>query len=286
MLQSLAQLEAAGLEVTDLGDGSAYAQRRVHLRNTSSHWEGLLRLATALVQRPETILQELVEAAVRLCGADSAGISVEREDKTDEHFYHWVAIAGAYTPFLDAILPRTPSACSVCLERGTPQLFRVDQRFFNVLGVEAPLVKDGILLPWKTEQTQGTIFIISHTRDEAFDVEDLRLMQVLANFAAMGIRQQRQQELLRQQAADSAAMSMANHLAHQINNPLQSLANLLFLAKQSSGIGDEKSLALKMEDDFERLTLLTKELLEVPIRRSKRVLSAQQPFAVDPDQPS
>ena len=57
-------------------------------------------------------------------------------------------------------------------------------------------------------------------------------------------------------------MEMANDLAHQINIPLQSITNVLFLAKQSDGVGDERSLALKLEDNFERLSVLAKELLE------------------------
>jgi nitrogen-specific signal transduction histidine kinase len=140
----------------------------------------------------------------------------------------------------------------------------VDKRFFDLLGVEAALVKDGILLPWQVEEMRGTIFVISHSREEAFDSEDLHLMQVLANFAAMGIRQQRQRERLLKQAGVTAAIAMANDLAHQINNPLQSLTNVLFLAKQSDGVGDEKSLAIKLEDDFARLSSLAKRLLALP----------------------
>ena len=79
---------------------------------------------------------------------------------------------------------------------------------------------------------RGTIFIISHSRIEAFDSEDLHLMQILANFAAMGIRQQRQQARLLAQASATAAAAMANDLAHEINNPLQGLTNILYLAKQ------------------------------------------------------
>jgi hypothetical protein len=268
MIQTVDQLEEVGLEVTDLTDEAAYAHRRLHLRNGSAQMGELHRLAVAFVQSPETILTELVNAAVRLCGADSAGISIEREGKTEEQYYHWIATAGEYTAFLNATLPKYPSACTVCLERGTPQLFRVDKRFFDILGVEAALVKDGILLPWQVEKMRGTIFIISHSNDEAFDSEDLHLMQVLANFAAMGVRQQRQQERLLKQAAATAAMSMANDLAHQINNPLQSLTNVLFLAKQTDGVGDEKSLAIRLEDDFARLTSLTKILLELPKKSS------------------
>jgi hypothetical protein len=264
VIQTLSELESAGLEVTDLADESVYANRLLRSRNGSMQMEELHRLAVAFVESPETILQELVNAAVRLCGADSAGISIEREDRTEALYYHWIATAGEYSSFLNASLPRTPSACTVCLERGTPQLFRVDKRFFDLLGVEAALVKDGILLPWQVEEMRGTIFVISHSREEAFDSEDLHLMQVLANFAAMGIRQQRQRERLLKQAGVTAAIAMANDLAHQINNPLQSLTNVLFLAKQSDGVGDEKSLAIKLEDDFARLSSLAKRLLALP----------------------
>jgi hypothetical protein len=76
-------------------------------------------------------LQELVNAAVELCGADSAGISLEKTDRTETEFYHWVATADQYSEFPNALLPRYPSACGVCLERGRPQLFRVGLRFFG-----------------------------------------------------------------------------------------------------------------------------------------------------------
>jgi len=273
MGKSTAELEAVGLEVVDLSDETAIAQRRLHSRNGAMQMEGLLRLAIAFVEQPETILQELVNAAVRLCGADSAGISIERDDKTDQQYYKWIATAGEYSAFLDASLPKSPSACTVCLERGSPQLFRVNERFFDILGIKAALVTDGILLPWEVEEMRGTIFIISHSRKEAFDSEDLHLMQILANFAAMGIRQQRQQRTLLSQARATAAAAMANDLAHEINNPLQALTNVLFLAKQKEGFGDERSLALKLEGDFARLSALVKNLLELP----KRTMSFPTP---------
>ena len=68
---------------------------------------------------------------------------------------------------------------------------------------------------------RGTIFIVSHSRPQAFGSEDLHFMQILANFSAMGIRHQRQHALLIAQARASAATAMAHDLAHQINNPLQ-----------------------------------------------------------------
>jgi signal transduction histidine kinase len=260
------EFSETGLQVRNISDDSVFAARRLHSRDGAMQMEAMHRLAMAFVESPDTILQELVNAAVELCGADSAGISIERENATEENFYHWIATAGVYSPFLDASLPRYPSACTICLERGAPQHFRVSKRFFDLIGVEASLVTDGLLLPWQVEEMRGTIFIISHSRTEAFDAEDLRLMQVLAKFAAMGVRQQRQQALLLKQAGAAAAAAMANDLAHQINNPLQGLTNVLYLAEQSEGIGDERSLALKLAGDFERLSALVKGLLELPGR--------------------
>src|ERR1700735_1179133 len=221
-----------GLEVIDIRNDAAFAARRTHVRDVTTQMEGMRRIAHAFVEDPSTILQELVNAAVELCGADSAGISIEKEDRTDENFYHWVATAGQYTGFMDAILPRYPSACGVCLERGRPQIFRLGQQFFDLMGIEAPLVTDGILLPWEVDGTRGTIFIMAHERQEAFDLDDCRIMQVVGGFAAMGVRQLKQQKLLMEQASAAAAAAMANELAHQINNPLQSLTNVLYLAVQ------------------------------------------------------
>ena len=266
MTKSVEELDAVGLQVVDLQDEAQLSKRQLHSRNGSMQMEELHRLATTFVEQPETILQELVNAAIRLCGADSAGISVERDGKTDQHYYQWIATAGEYSGFLDAMLPKSPSACTVCLERGGPQLFRVNKRFFDILGVEAAEVTDGILLPWEVEEMRGTIFIISHSRTEAFDSEDLHLMQILANFAAMGIRQQRQQAALLSKARVTSAAAMANDLAHQINNPLQGLTNVIYLAKQTEGMGDERSLALKLEHDLSRLSGLVKTLLELPKR--------------------
>ncbi len=250
-----------GIEVIDLQSDESFDRRRLHTRDIATQIEGMHRLARAFVDNPDTILQELVSSAVDLCGADSAGISIEQENKTDENFYHWAATAGEYSSFLNATLPRYPSACGVCLERGRPQLFRVTQRFFDLMGIEAPTVTDGILLPWEVDNTRGTIWIMAHGREEAFDWDDVRMMQVLADFSAMGVRQQRQQKMLMEQTKVSAAASMANELAHKINNPLQSLTNLVYLASTGASGDEARMVAEQMSDHIERLSGLVKKLL-------------------------
>jgi hypothetical protein len=262
MSEAPASPTSTGLLVEDLE--TAYGLRALRPHSPAAQREGFQRIAHALVQEPESILQTLVDTAVELCGADSAGISIERENRNPTEFYHWIATAGEYSGFLDAVLPQEPSACGICLERGRPQHFLVNQRFFDILGVEAPLVTDGILLPWNVDGTRGTIFVMAHTRTEAFDVEDVRLMQTLADFAALGIRQQKQQKLVLEQAGAAAAASMANQLAHKINNPLQSLTNLLYIAAQGPD-PEARNLGRQALSELQTLSSLVSQLLALPV---------------------
>jgi GAF domain len=269
-----------GLEVIDLVEDASFAKRHLHERDVVTQMEGMRRVARAFVDSPDTILQELANAAVELCGADSSGISIQQETGRDEDYYHWVATAGAYSGFLNAVLPRSPSACGVCLERGRPQLFRVTKPFFDLLGVEAPEVTDGILLPWDEGETRGTIFVMAHGRDEAFDGNDVRMMQVLADFVAMGVRQQRQQKQLVEQVTLSAAAGMANELAHRINNPLQSITNLVYLAAGGGVAGDAKALAEELSDPIQRLSVLSARLLSLPTAANRRAQAADEELRV------
>ncbi len=133
-----------------------------------------------------------------------------------------------------------------------------------MMGIEAPLVLDGILLPWQVDDSRGTIWIMSHQHAEAFDREDANIMQSFAAFAAMAVRQQQQQAALLKQAGATAAAAMAHDLAHQINNPLQSLTNVLFLACQNPANKEVGILAHELAVDLARLSTLVGKLLEGP----------------------
>ncbi len=262
--------EETGLEVIDFEDDPKLSSRKAEPRPIAETMHALQRLTRAFVDSPETILQELVNAAVDLCGADSAGISLERDDRTEEQFYHWAATAGEYSGFMDAVLPRYPSACGICLERGAPQRFRVTQKFFDILGVQAPLVTDGLLLPWQVDSTRGTIFVMSHTRPDAFGMEHCRLMTMLADFAAMAVRHQRQQSLIMQQTRSAAGAAMAHDLAHRINNPLQGLTNLIYLAAEGNDGRNAQALAQELSPMLDRLSMLVTNLLALPLNSAKQ----------------
>jgi hypothetical protein len=260
--EAVSRLAGSGVEMIDIENDPAFARRQLHVHDVVAHIEGMNRLARVFVESPANILPELVAAAVDLCGADSAGITIEQKDGTDDDFYRWVATAGQYSGFLNAKLPRYPNPCGVTLERNRPQGFRVGQRFFDIMGVQAPPVTDGLLLPWQAEETRGTIWIVAHGREEAFDGEDCRMMQALANFAATGVRLQQQQQLLMDQAKAEAAAALAHQLAHQINNPLQGLMQTVFLF--GKGDSEPSVFAQQAMGEVAKLSDVVKRLLSSP----------------------
>lgn len=150
----------------------------------------------------------------------------------------------------------------MALERGRPQVYSVSQQYFDLMHVQAPTVTDGLLLPWNTGETEGTIWILAHGREEAFDPEDCRMMRALANFAAAGVRLQHQQKLLMEQARAAGKTAMASSLAHQINNPLQGLMQTVFLFGR--GGPDSDVFAQQAMKDISGLSDLVKRLLSVP----------------------
>jgi hypothetical protein len=239
----------------------------VRARDVTVIPDGMRRIAHALVDEPETTLRVLVETAVDICGADSSAISLEREDPTPDAHYHWVAVAGQYSGMYNALFPYYPSGCTLCLERGRPQHVRAFKRYFDLLGIDAPLtVTDGLMFPWHTGESRGTMYILAHQREEAFDLGDLAIMEILADFAAIGVRQLRQQKLLLEQACLVAEAAMANRLAHQINNPLQGLTNRLYLAAEGHDGEAAKAVGREALVDLQRLSCLVRELLSLSHR--------------------
>ncbi len=88
---------------------------------------------------------------------------------------------------------------------------------------------------------RGTIWAVSHTSEEAFDRHDYELLKSLSDYVAIIIRQNRSEEKAHRAAKAEASADRAHEMAHQINNPLQSLTNTLFLVSQG-GPNAEKHL--------------------------------------------
>jgi nitrogen-specific signal transduction histidine kinase len=66
---------------------------------------------------------------------------------------------------------------------------------------------------------------------------------------------------LLQQAQAAAAAEMASQLAHRINNPLQSLVQIAYLAAEGQSNDDAKTLGQQFSADLWRLSAVVTEAL-------------------------
>lgn len=222
----------SGMELRDLLKDDDFARRSGRKRNFQQPFEALSRITRVFAERPNDILQELVQVAVNCCGADSAGISLEEPNEAGEPTFRWVAIAGSFAQYLHGRTPRFFSPCGTCLDLGRPQLYSLTKPYYDFLGVNAEPITEGILIPWEADGIRGTIWVISHQRGEVFERQDYELVKSLADFIAITMRQRKMDEKAREAAKAKASADRAHQIAHEINNPLQKLTNTIFLAQR------------------------------------------------------
>ncbi|WP_414586396.1 PAS domain-containing protein [Scytonema sp. PCC 10023] len=171
--------------------------------NLLSENQALHRLARQLVNQPEIMLQSLVDIALELCSAGTAGVSLLEVLPNGEEIFRWNVLAGALAQYVGSSTPRNFSPCGVCLERGAPVLFSHPERYFTYFQEAKTPVVEGLVLPLIADNhALGSIWIMSHDEQRHFDAEDVRVMTSLADFTAavLLLNQRQTQELLAKNA--------------------------------------------------------------------------------------
>jgi PAS domain S-box-containing protein len=145
--------------------------------------EALVALTRELTADPAGVLRKVAELVVRLCRADSAGVSVlEREG--GEEIFRWHAAAGQFAPNLGGAMPSAASPCGAVITRGVVLLFKEAERFFPAMRDYEPRIYENLLAPREAGgKLTGTVWAIGHSPGHGFDAEDARLLASLARFA-------------------------------------------------------------------------------------------------------
>jgi hypothetical protein len=91
---SASSVNETEMQVVDLGNDGGFMTRQIRPRDMTVEVSGIQRLANVFAQRPERILQELVEVSVEMCSADSAGVTIEETLGNGETQFRWIATAG------------------------------------------------------------------------------------------------------------------------------------------------------------------------------------------------
>ena len=142
----------------------------------------LLALVNEMAQRPDNVLNLLCELILQICSADSAGVSLLREE-TDE--FVWPAVAGAWAPFVNGSMPRSASPCGKVIDTDEVLIFRDVPAQFPATRQATPDIEEILLAPFHRDgEPIGTVWAVSHDPLRKFDAEDRRVLTGLARFAA------------------------------------------------------------------------------------------------------
>ena len=289
------QLPLAGVLRT--GELTARSRRPA---NFEAENRALAALARTLAGAPLTIFQKLVETAMALCDADSAGLSVE-ESVLEQDVFRWHTVAGQYAPHAQNVTPRRFSTCGTAVELDTAQLMVRPGKHFTYLDDMTPPIEEALLVPFHVDgKPVGTVWVLTHRTTREFDQEDARILASIADFAGMAyqvvaarsalqaeIRERTQAQLLLRNA-DRTKDEFLAMLAHELRNPLAPIRNALLLLRRSRR--DEVSSArardvldrqvanmVRLIDDLldvSRIRLGKFELVREPLELSKILASA------------
>ena len=208
---------AAARELTaTLAEVDICSELQVRPRRTPDYEtedRALAVLAEEMAEHPRNMLQKLVEIAVELCAARTAGISLLEGD-----VFRWEAVAGVFASYRNGTMPRGASPCGVCIDRDATQLMYMPARCFPALQAEPHFV-EALLIPFHDHgKAVGTVWIVSHDSERKFDREDERIVRTLAQFASAGWQLWR---------ASVAATELSRRkdeflatLAHELRTPL------------------------------------------------------------------
>src|ERR1700678_3418201 len=156
--------------------------RPIRLPDYEAENHALLAIAQHMADSPRSTLQKLVEVALEICRADSAGVSLVSKETGD---FYWPAVAGAWKPHIGGGTPRNFGPCGGVLDRDAMQLFKHPERYYPYLIPISPLVSEALLTPFYVQgRAVGTVWIVAHDKARKFDAEDLRLIESLGRFAA------------------------------------------------------------------------------------------------------
>ena len=149
----------------------------------------LRALARQLAGPPAALLQRLVDIALNLCCADTAGVSLLEAGSGGTVVFRRVALAGADAHHVDTTAPAESSGCGFALRRNAAQLYTYANGYHAHGDIHFPAVVEKLVIPFPPNGNPfGTIWVATHNTARRFDAEDVRILQSLADFTAAALQ--------------------------------------------------------------------------------------------------
>lgn len=180
-------MTAVRVPLSDVVATAKLRGRNSRAPNLTLENDALHRLARAVTKDPLNLIEDILSVAVRVCDADSAGLSVYDRDKPG-HF-RLLRVTGRMSKLSGTSVPIENSIGGFTLSTGETQLLTYPERHF-LQGVDvSPSLVELLIVPVAAESAAfGALWIVSHGNEKFFDLEDVRVMNSLAAFAALAAR--------------------------------------------------------------------------------------------------
>jgi signal transduction histidine kinase len=245
--------------------------------NHASENDALIQLAQSLAASSDTIAQELVRHAQRLCRAGSAGLSV-LDGSTAPAQFRWAATTGVFGPHEGGTMPRDFSPCGEVLDRAMPLLMQDPARHYAYIQSLGIPIREVLLVPFEQAgRLIGTVWVVNHGDEPLFDAEDLRVVKSLAVFASALATHRGMLAALK--AADRNKDAFIAKLSHELRNPLSPLkVAVQVLRRQSTGADPvQKRMLDVLDNQTTAMATLVDDLLDMSrIREGKLVMRPQR----------
>lgn len=159
-------------------------------------------LAQEMANSPQNVLQKLVDVALELSRAQSAGISILEEEE-GRKIFRWHAVAGQWAGYLGGTMPREASPCGTVLDQNASLLLTHPERYYPIPSTITPPIVEVLLIPFHVAaEPIGTIWAIAHDESLLFDAEDERIMSSLGKFASAAYQTWKRIETLKIEVAE------------------------------------------------------------------------------------
>lgn len=158
-----------------------------------------------------TILQRVIESALELCNAHSAGVSILEHENESETF-RWRAVAGQWAVQPGEVMSRESPSGTV-MDRNAALLMTYPERHYKDVQNIASPIAEALLIPFHLgREPIGVIWIISHNETRRFEAEDRRLITSLARFSGIAYRLLDEERLASELVATQRLQEISTHL--------------------------------------------------------------------------
>lgn len=192
-------------------------------------------LAKHMAEHPRDVLPRLVQLAMDVCGAKSAGISI-LEPATDE--FRWYGLKGVLATFEGSKTPRHNSPCGLCLDVEGPILMDRPERAYDWIRDADITVPEVLLVPlsMKGLEAMGTLWVVSENTGH-FNSEHARALGELSSFAAMALRTIQTEEQLKHALQDQEVL--AREMSHRVKNLFALTAGMIRMSRKGAESADD-----------------------------------------------